>query len=43
MGSLFTTSKDSKIKTTFGKGKFIPFYLQLYQVYVWRQLQVKIN
>ena len=28
MGSLFTTSKDSKIKTTFGKGKFIPFYLQ---------------
>ena len=28
MGSIFTTSKDAKIKSTFGKGKFIPFYLQ---------------
>ena len=28
MGSTFTTSKAAKIKTTFGQGKFIPFYLQ---------------
>ena len=28
MASLFTTSKDAKVKSTFGKGKFIPFYLQ---------------
>ena len=28
MGSTFTTSKAAKIKTSFGQGKFIPFYLQ---------------
>jgi len=28
MSSVFTTSNDSKIKSSFGKGKFIPFYLQ---------------
>ena len=28
MASIFTTSKNAKIKSTFGKGKFIPFYLQ---------------
>ena len=28
MSSLFTTSKDAKINTPFGRGKFIPFYLQ---------------
>ena len=28
MASLFTTSKNAQIKTTFGKGKFVPFYLQ---------------
>ncbi len=28
MASIFTTSKEAKIKTSFGKGKFTPFYLQ---------------
>ena len=28
MSSLFTTSRKANIKTTFGKGKLIPFYLQ---------------
>ena len=28
MGSLFTTTSDSKIKTPFSKAKLVPFYLQ---------------
>tara|TARA_R100001163_G_scaffold1842_1_gene2877 strand:+ start:224 stop:1561 length:1338 start_codon:yes stop_codon:yes gene_type:complete len=28
MASIFTTSREAKIKTSFGKGKFTPFYLQ---------------
>ena len=28
MASIFTTSKEAKINTPFGRGKFIPFYLQ---------------
>jgi hypothetical protein len=28
MSSIFTTSKEAKINTPFGRGKFIPFYLQ---------------
>ena len=34
MGSLFTTTSDSKIKTPFSKAKLVPFYLQFVPGYV---------